>query len=107
MILLAKSSELHPLIPVIRAAILGSILANVLLCLGMCFFMGGLRRDEQEFHEVVSEVGSGLLLVAGFGLLIPSAFYNSLQGEGFGDLLSREVHISQISAVILLFAYLL
>ena len=49
---------------VIRAAILGSILATLLLCLGMCFFIGGMKRDEQKFHEAVSEVGSGLLLTA-------------------------------------------
>lgn len=52
-------------VPIIKAAILGSILANLLLCLGFCFFAGGLRRDEQEFHEAVSEVGSNLMLVAG------------------------------------------
>lgn len=52
-------------VTVIRAAILGSILANLLLALGMCFIAGGLRHEEQVFHEVVSEVGSGLLLVAG------------------------------------------
>ena len=49
---------------VIQAAILGSILATQLLCLGMCFFVGGLKREEQEFDPAVSEVGSGLLLVA-------------------------------------------
>lgn len=49
---------------VIKSAILGSILATLLLCLGLCFFAGGLRRDEQEFSETVSEVGSGLLLTA-------------------------------------------
>jgi len=43
-------------VPVIKAAILGSILANMLLCLGLCFFFGGLRREQQEFHEAISEV---------------------------------------------------
>lgn len=52
-------------VPVIRAAILGSILANMLLCLGACFFVGGLKRREQEFHPAVAEAGSGLMLVAG------------------------------------------
>ena len=51
-------------VPVIKAAILGSILANLLLCLGLCFFAGGLRRNEQRFHRVISETGNGLLLVA-------------------------------------------
>jgi Ca2+:H+ antiporter len=57
---------------VIKAAILGSILANLLLCLGLCFFAGGLRRTEQSFHEAVSEVGSGLMLVAGSKCLLES-----------------------------------
>jgi Ca2+:H+ antiporter len=51
-------------IEVIKAAILGSILATMLLCLGLCFIVGGIRRDEQTFSESVSEAGSGLLLTA-------------------------------------------
>ncbi|RSM03315.1 hypothetical protein CEP52_007469 [Fusarium oligoseptatum] len=69
------------LIPIIQAAILGSILTNLLLCLGLCFFFGGLRQASQKFHAIVSEVGTGLLLVAAFGLLIPSAFYSALKSE--------------------------
>lgn len=49
---------------VIQAAILGSILATQLLCLGMCFAVGGARHHEQEFDEVMGEVGSDLLLTA-------------------------------------------
>lgn len=107
MVLLHNSVD-NNLIPVIRAAILGSILANLLLCLGFCFFVGGLRREEQEFDEVVSEVGNGLLLVAGFGLLIPSAFFASLRGDTniTQTLLEDDVlHISRITAVILMIAF--
>jgi Ca2+:H+ antiporter len=59
-------------VPVIRAAILGSILANLLLCLGSCFVAGGMKNDVQEFHEAVSESGSGLMLVAASMFLIPT-----------------------------------
>lgn len=105
MILLHNSVH-NNLIPVIRAAILGSILANLLLCLGFCFFAGGLRRTEQEFDEVISEVGSGLLLMAGFGLLIPTAFFASLNGSIDEGLLEDKVlHISRITSVILLIAF--
>ncbi|PKS08731.1 hypothetical protein jhhlp_004784 [Lomentospora prolificans] len=71
------------LIPIIQAAILGSILTNLLLCLGLCFFFGGIRNSSEnmKFHSIVSEVGTGLLLVAAFGLLIPSAFYSGLKSE--------------------------
>jgi Ca2+:H+ antiporter len=49
---------------VIQAAILGSILATMLLCLGLCFFAGGMRREESTMSEVMSETGNGLLLTA-------------------------------------------
>lgn len=49
---------------VIQDAVLGSILATQLLCLGMCFAVGGSRYEEQQFSEAVGEVGSDLLLTA-------------------------------------------
>lgn len=108
MVLLHNSVD-NNLIPVIRAAILGSILANLLLCLGFCFFAGGLRRDTQEFDEVISEVGNGQLLMAGFGLLIPSAYYSSLRGGSTPEieLAANVLHISRITSVILLIAFLM
>lgn len=100
------------LIPVIQAAILGSIMANLLLCLGTCFFVGGIKRSEQTFHEAVSEVGTGLLLVAGFGLLIPSAFYSALRGSVNDEFTLEQLGefsltISRATAVILLVAFLM
>ena len=108
MVLLHNSVD-DNLIPVIRAAILGSILANLLLCLGFCFFAGGMRRDSQDFDEVISEVGNGQLLMAGFGLLIPTAYYSSLQGGAISEdvLVDNVLHISRITSVILLIAFLM
>ncbi|KIX01599.1 calcium/proton exchanger [Rhinocladiella mackenziei CBS 650.93] len=102
-------------IQVIQAAILGSILTNLLLCLGFCFLVGGLKHKEQKFHPIVSEVGSGLLLVAGFALMIPSAFFASLsgstvsEGEGYteADLRNDTLHISHGVSIILIIAFLL
>ncbi|KAI4273302.1 MAG: hypothetical protein LQ337_004731 [Flavoplaca oasis] len=110
------------LIPIIQAAILGSILTNLLLCLGLCFFVGGLRKTTQKFHSAISETGNGLLLVAAFGLLIPSAFYSALKGEttvaksGLGFLVTEAkftpgtlqrdiVKISQVTSVVLIIAF--
>jgi Ca2+:H+ antiporter len=59
---------------IIRAAILGSILATMLLCLGLCFFTAGLRRDVATFDSAISEVGSGLLLMA-YEVLPPFRVY--------------------------------
>jgi Ca2+:H+ antiporter len=110
------SSEHGNLIPVIQAAILGSIITNLLLCLGLCFFVGGLRQARQQFHSSISEVGSGLLLVAGFGLLIPSAYYSALKGSAVAKatkhheftekiLQHNVLRISQITSILLIIAF--
>jgi Ca2+:H+ antiporter len=49
---------------VIQAAVLGSILATLLLSLGLCLFFGGPMYSEQSSHGAVSELGSDLLLTA-------------------------------------------
>ncbi|KAF2666092.1 putative vacuolar cation/proton exchanger 2 [Microthyrium microscopicum] len=94
-------------VPIIKAAILGSILANLLLCLGLCFFAGGLRRDEQEFHEAVSEVGSNLMLVAGMGLIVPAAFSAALNNTNMAteEAARTVVQISRNCAIVLFIAY--
>lgn len=94
------------MMPIIQAAILGSIMTNLLLCLGLCFFFGGLRQATQKFHPIVSEVGTGLLLIAAFGLLIPSAFYSALKSEvvrdvvpGLGRILHEEENFTKAKLV--------
>ncbi|KAF3007358.1 hypothetical protein E8E14_009053 [Neopestalotiopsis sp. 37M] len=62
----------------LKGAILGSILANLLLCLGCCFIASGVRRSDATFDETISEAGSGLLLTAGVGLAIPAIYEHSL-----------------------------
>lgn len=59
-----ESGEGGNLIPIIQAAILGSILTNLLLCLGLCFVVGGLRQQIQQFHAAVSEVCDEILLLS-------------------------------------------
>ncbi|USP74723.1 Vacuolar calcium ion transporter [Curvularia clavata] len=78
---LLRTSKGDSNVQVIKAAILGSILANLLLCLGSCwisFIAGGLKHVQQEFHEAVSENGSGLMLVAAMALVLPAVFYSYL-----------------------------
>ncbi|KAK7957147.1 Vacuolar calcium ion transporter [Apiospora aurea] len=92
----------------IQGAILGSILATMLLCLGLCFFAAGMRRDEASFDEAITEAGSGLLLTAGIGLAVPSVFERSVSGTAGLDprVLEQSVlNISHAVAVLLLISY--
>jgi len=91
---------------VIKAAILGSILATMLLCLGLCFIAGGIRRDEAEFSETVSEAGGGLLLTAGVALAVPALFsYSMAKSLTVEELDSKTLHISRLVSVLLVIAY--
>lgn len=105
-VLLVKNGEQG--VPIVQAAILGSILANLLLCMGLCFFFGGLRRHEQTFHDAVSDIGSNLMLVAGFALVIPVTYANALTGRanlGAERLELEVVRISRATAIVLLLAF--
>jgi Ca2+:H+ antiporter len=60
------------LIDVVRGAIVGSILANVLLVLGLAFVMGGLKHGTQRFNVQAAKTLCLLLLLAVCTLLVPA-----------------------------------
>ncbi|KAH8681035.1 Ca2+ transporter [Xylariales sp. PMI_506] len=98
----------HERYVLLQGAILGSILANMLLCLGACFIAAGIRRPDATFHETISEAGSGLLLTAGVGLAVPAIFKRSVTGtDGTvpDDIDARVRSISHAVAVLLLLSY--
>lgn len=63
---------------VVQASMLGSILSNILLVLGCCFFVGGLRFREQTFNSTVASTMSSLMAVASASLIIPATLYAAI-----------------------------
>ncbi|ESZ90909.1 hypothetical protein SBOR_8700 [Sclerotinia borealis F-4128] len=59
---------------IVQTSLVGSILSNLLLVLGMCFFFGGLRREEQFFNKTVAQTAASLLAVAVASVIVPTAF---------------------------------
>ncbi|ETK32730.1 calcium:proton antiporter [Microbispora sp. ATCC PTA-5024] len=57
---------------VASASIVGSILANVLLVLGLAFVVGGVRHGPQRFGAESARTNSLLLVLAVFALLVPA-----------------------------------
>ncbi|MEP7105474.1 MAG: calcium/proton exchanger [Chloroflexota bacterium] len=56
---------------VLKASLIGSILGNLLLVLGLSFFVGGIGKSEQDFNARVAGVHSASLFLAISGLLVP------------------------------------
>ena len=59
------------LVVLVQTALIGSILANSLLVLGLAFFVGGLRHGTQTFGSVQTRLMSVLLVLAVGALVIP------------------------------------
>lgn len=60
------------LIAVVQAALVGSILANSLLVLGLAFLVGGLKNGTQRFASEPVRMSTTLMLLAVAALLVPT-----------------------------------
>jgi Ca2+:H+ antiporter len=60
------------LVVVVQTALIGSILANTLLVLGLAFLLGGLRHGTQKFHAPAVRTMAILLVLAVAALAIPT-----------------------------------
>jgi Ca2+:H+ antiporter len=66
------------LLDLVKASIIGSILGNILLVLGMAFLLGGLRHGEQRFDSKHAGRNAILLLLAVIAMVIPSLVSHSI-----------------------------
>jgi len=58
----------------VRASIIGSILANLMLATGIAFFLGGIRYHTQEYNSSAARLYSSMMLISAVSLGVPSAF---------------------------------
>lgn len=62
------------LVNLVKASLVGSILGNLLLILGLSLVAGGLRRPTLRFNRTVAGTSGAMLLLAGAALVIPALF---------------------------------
>jgi Ca2+:H+ antiporter len=87
------------LIQVVKDTLLGSVLSNLLLVLGMSFFFGGLGFYKQTFSREGAMVNVTMLLLASMSLALPTVFGAQLQMESFEQQLAVSRGISVIVAI--------
>lgn len=71
-LLISVIALVHGMTTLVKASIVGSILANLLLTLGISMIVGGMRRQVQTFNQIKAGVNSVMLFVAVIGLTIMS-----------------------------------
>jgi len=89
------------LVSVVQAALVGSILGNSLLVLGLAFLVGGLRHGTQRFSSTAPRMIANLTLLAVAALIVPTLTFG-LHTPAAG----HEEGLSIASAVILLVVFI-
>ena len=85
------------LVDVVRFALVGSILANTLLVLGLAFIAGGLRHGPQRFGTDQTKMMSTLLILAVAAMVIPT-IATAPGGPAHG----HETQLSVVVSIVLL-----
>ncbi|KAI0022845.1 Calcium/proton exchanger [Xylariomycetidae sp. FL0641] len=105
-------------IEVVKSSMVGSILSNLLLVMGMCFFFGGIRnmRDgngngrEQTFATITAQTTSSLMMLSAASIILPGALFMVIDSTKHADKATRNETILSLSrgtAVMLLVIYVL
>jgi len=91
-------------VALVKASITGSIVGNLLLVLGLSFFVGGLGRKTQKFHRTAATNATAMLFLAVVALVMPAVFDLAL----YGTLAVESAAIARLSvssALVLIVAY--
>ncbi|KAM3486320.1 hypothetical protein MY8738_000536 [Beauveria namnaoensis] len=101
-------------IEVVQSSMLGSILSNLLLVMGMCFLFGGLvhrgtnhNGSEQVFSAAVAQTTCSLMTLSSASLVLPAALYAVMDHNGSNAKRESILVFSRGTAIILLLLYVL
>lgn len=91
----------HGLLDVVAASLVGSILSNLLLVLGCCFFFGGARYKTQRFNNTGNKAATSLLFLACISIVSPTAARYVYGAEVITDaslaVMSRTISVLMVS----------
>ena len=66
------------LVEMVRASLIGAVLANVLLALGVAFLLGGRRHHTMDYNPAGARTYGSMLMLAVITLAVPAAFHRFL-----------------------------
>ncbi|MEE1609815.1 calcium/proton exchanger [Microvirga sp. CF3016] len=101
-LIIAMAALRAGLLEMVRASIVGALLANLLVALGVSFLLGGLRHHSQEYNPNAVRIYSSTMVLAWISLALPSAFHRALESEPH---LGAHATLDLVVAVVLLGLY--
>ena len=94
-----NADQAETMIIVVQASLVGSILGNLLLVMGLALLWGGINHQRQTFNQSAQSMSGSLLLIAVLAMMIPAAV--GIGGGGFDSI----VTLSRYAAIVLLVMY--
>jgi|TARA_B100001996_G_scaffold280473_1_gene220924 Ca2+:H+ antiporter len=98
----AGTETAQNMIHIVQASLIGSILGNLLLVMGLSFVWGGIHHSEQKFSETQVSSNGSLLLLSVIVLIIPTVFNFTVDGSAGEEGVEK---LSHAAAIILLAMY--
>lgn len=89
------------LVNIVKSSIVGSIVGNLLLVLGLSMLLGGILHKEQHFQSVVARVNASAMNLAVIAILLPTAV--NFTSEGISDITLQK--LSDAVAIVLIGVY--
>jgi Ca2+:H+ antiporter len=86
----------------VRASLVGALLANLLAGLGLAFFLGGLRFHSQDYNPVGARTYASMMLLAAISMAIPASFHRFFGAE---QGIAHESVLDKSVALVLLLTY--
>ena len=84
------------LVEMVRASLIGALLANLLLALGLAFLLGGLRHRVQEYNPAAARSYATMMLPATVSMVVPSTFHRFLGGPAPGPAAALDVGVAVV-----------
>ncbi|WP_298611725.1 calcium/proton exchanger [uncultured Thermosynechococcus sp.] len=89
------------LVDIVKASITGTLMANLLLVMGLSMLLGGIRYKEQSFAPVVARVNASSMTVAIAAMLLPAMVIYTSSGVPPAAISKMSV----VAAIILILVY--
>ena len=106
----SSNTELgNAMVTLVKTSLIGSILGNLLLVMGLSFLWGGLRHKEQTFNPQAVSINTTLLLLSTICLILPTVFHIALSISGIeeNEIISGVLMVSRLTAIVLMASYAL
>jgi Ca2+:H+ antiporter len=91
------------MIEMVRASLIGALLANLLLAMGVSFLVGGRRQHVQEYNPAAARTYGSIMLLAALSMIGPASFHRFLSEKAPEHAMALDTGV----AIVLLVVYVL